>query len=110
MKVSLGGESGNKYGARKTSCGKHIHDSNREAQRCAELRLMEKGRLIADLIFQPAFPMWYGDNLICTYVADFMYHEEDELVVEDVKGKATDSYIIKRKMLKAFYGITVRET
>lgn len=44
------------------------------------------------------------------YIADFVYYKNGEMIVEDFKGMKTDTYIIKRKMMLYFYGITIRET
>jgi hypothetical protein len=46
---------------------------------------------------------------VCTYRADFTYLEDGRLVVEDAKGWRTEMYLLKRKWLKAEYGIEVRE-
>lgn len=44
-------------------------------------------------------------------MADFSYHENGILVVEDVKSKATKTplYQLKKKLVKALYGIDVKE-
>lgn len=102
--------SGNKYGARKTPCGEHIHDSAREAARCGDLRLMEKGGLIADLLNQPIFRIEVNGVHVCDYKADFSYWENGDTVIEDVKGVRTAVYRLKRKLMKAAHGIAIRET
>lgn len=51
----------------------------------------------------------------CTYVADFVYKDKDgKEIVEDVKGYKGDAgayriFVIKRKLMLFFYGISVRE-
>ena len=45
----------------------------------------------------------------CSYIADFVYMERGEKVVEDVKGVKTKDYIIKRKLMLFIHGIKVRE-
>jgi hypothetical protein len=45
------------------------------------------------------------------YIADFTYLRTDgTLIVEDVKGVVTDSYRIKRHLMKSIYGIDILET
>lgn len=44
-----------------------------------------------------------------SYVADFVYKRNGVEVVEDAKGTRTDVYIIKRKMMLFFHGITIYE-
>jgi hypothetical protein len=43
------------------------------------------------------------------YVADFVYMENGERVVEDAKGVRTKEYVIKRKLMLQRYGIQIRE-
>ncbi len=56
------------------------------------------------------FPLRVNSELICTYVADFCYTENGKYIVEDVKGTRTREYVIKAKLMKALFGITVLET
>lgn len=60
-------------------------DSKKEANRYAELKLLEQAGEILFLTLQPKFPISGGDKPV-SYVADFLYHERDCVVVEDVKG------------------------
>jgi hypothetical protein len=86
-------------------------DSRAEARRYGALKLLERGGVITQLVVKPQFPMVVAGANICTYIADYSYHENGVLIVEDVKSKATKTpvYRIKAKLLKALYGITVRE-
>lgn len=107
----------NKYGARKTGS----YASGKEANRAAELKLMEaageivKGSLREQVPFI-LIPAQYDSNrkLIerqTVYVADFVYETADGKVVEDVKSIATktDAYVIKRKLLLMVHGIRLQE-
>lgn len=87
-------------------------DSKREAARYLELRLLERSGAISNLRLQPKFELHVAGQKVCRYVADFAYLDSDTLlaIVEDVKGIKTPVYRLKAKMLKAEYGITVRET
>lgn len=95
-----------KYGAIKTDCShKHNHDSKKEATRCNELHMMQKGHAISKLVQQPKFVLLKGFwcqhekiRPIC-YFADFGYIENGIYIIEDVKGKRTEVYLLKKKML-----------
>jgi len=43
------------------------------------------------------------------YIADFVYVENGQMVVEDTKGMKTPEYVIKRKLLLYMTGIRIRE-
>lgn len=45
----------------------------------------------------------------CGYVADFVYDQGGETVVEDTKGVKTPEYIIKRKLMLWVHGIRINE-
>lgn len=119
-----------KYNARKTVIDGIRFDSAKEAQRYAELALLEKCGKITALRRQVKFvliPAQYeeyeryskaGKRLKngrkclekeCAYIADFVYDEDGRTVVEDVKGVRTDAYVIKRKLMLHALGIRVKE-
>lgn len=85
--------------------------SRKEAHRYGELKLLERAGKISDLKLQVRFPLIVNGQTIFTYVADFVYlSEEGKKIVEDVKGARTRTFITKKKMMKAQYGIVVMET
>lgn len=88
-------------------------DSKKEHRRAQELQLLEKAGMITDLRYQVPFPLLpkQGDMRAVHYIADFVFFDEGKLIVEDVKSPATrtPAYIIKRKMMRYFHGITVLE-
>lgn len=103
----------NKYRNRKTEIDGIVFDSKREAQRYAELQLLQRAGEIRDLSMQVEFeliPKQDGERA-CKYKADFVYHMADtgKMVVEDVKGKRTREYIIKRKLMLWRHGIKIVE-
>lgn len=122
-----------KYGNRKVTLDDGTKfDSRREYQRWLELQLLERAGRISNLRRQVKFvliPAQYREHerfgakgkpvrplkkLLeheCSYVADFVYYDDDlsETVVEDAKGVRTDAYVIKRKLMLERYGIQVRE-
>jgi len=90
-----------------------FHHSKLETKRCNELQLMEKGGLIRDLEAhpQPRFDLVVNDVKVCSYIADFRYFDTqlNREVVEDVKGKATEVYKLKKKLMLACLGIEIEE-
>lgn len=105
----------NKYGNIKTMTFDGIkHDSQKEANRWCELKLLQRAGKISELERQVPFeliPKQDGERA-CTYVADFVYMENGVKVVEDVKSKATrtESYKIKKKLMLWVHGIKIKET
>lgn len=81
-------------------------DSKREAKRYGELKLLERGKAISDLRLQVPFeliPSQQGGlrkELPMKYLADFVYTEKGQTVIEDTKGVKTKDYVIKRKLMK----------
>ena len=120
-----------KYKAKKTVVDGITFDSQKEAQRWCELRLLEKAGVIKNLQRQVPFEIIppytevierYGkkgqrlkDQIktiekVCYYKADFTYYENGKLVVEDTKGFKTEAYIMKRKLMLHKFGIRIKET
>lgn len=107
-----------KYHNRKVTINGETFDSRKEANRWAELKLLQRAGKISDLNRQVHYlliPAQYDEkhHLLergVSYIADFVYKENGRLVVEDTKGLKTDVYIIKRKLMLSVYGIRVKET
>lgn len=125
----------NKYYNRKTITSDGIqHDSQKEATRWCELKLLERAGKISDLKRQVEYELIpdqyetyerYGKNgnrlkdgikLIerrCCYVADFVYTDlsSGQTVVEDTKSVATKTkeYRIKKKLMLYVHKIRVTE-
>lgn len=107
------GEVRNKYGNVPCEVDGEKFQSTKEARRWGELRLMEKNGLISDLKRQVPFSL-HAPNMVkvATYYADMTYIENGELVVEDVKSPPTrkkETYRIKKRWMKAEYGIEIME-
>jgi len=99
-----------KYGAKRTTVDGITFASKKEAARYCDLKLMQHAGLIDDLELQPRFDLLVNSQKVCTYVADFIYTFGGKTVVEDVKGMKTPVYNLKKKLMKACYGIDVLET
>lgn len=121
----------NKYHNKKVTSYDGIqHDSKKEARRWCELKLLQKAGKISELQRQVEFeliPAQYetyerfskkGEKLAdgmrtverkCCYIADFVYTENGQRVVEDTKGVKTKDYIIKRKLMLYVHHVRIRE-
>lgn len=103
----------NKYRALKTRIDGITFDSQLEAKRYAQLRLLERGGAISCLQYQVPYTLIakskYGREI--KYVADFVYQENGKEVVEDTKSKATKTplYRLKKRLMAEKYGIEIRE-
>lgn len=106
-----------KYGNVKTTVDGISFDSRHEAYRYAELKLMERTKLIHNLRLQVPYeliPAQKDENgktveRAVKYIADFVYEANGETVVEDAKGIKTDVYKIKKKLMLERYGIQIKE-
>jgi hypothetical protein len=85
-------------------------DSQAEARRWQQLKLLERAGVIIELQRQVTFPIMWGAVKICSYRADFVYLETatGEQVIEDFKGFLTPEYRIKAKLMAA-QGLPVTE-
>lgn len=113
------GKPKNKFGAIKKTVDDIKFDSTKEANRYSQLKLLVRAGLIKDLKLQVRYDLIPkqrfsdGTSMIGTYyLADFVYFdcEKGHEVVEDVKGKRTDVYQIKRKLMKLILNIEIYET
>jgi len=84
--------------------------SKKEAARYIQLKALLKAGHIKDLGLQPKYKIEYNGVKICTYIADFKYTQDGKEIVEDVKGQILPMYRLKKKLVKAFYGIDILET
>lgn len=124
----------NKYGNRKVSTiDGEVFDSQREATRYQELKLLERAGAIKDLKRQVSYeliPTQREPNTLnkidskrgrviqgkviekaVSYIADFVYTDAatGEVVVEDTKGFRTKDYVIKRKLMLYMHNIRIKE-
>lgn len=105
-----------KYYSRKVTVDGQVFDSKKEYKRWCELVLLQKAGQVTDLKRQVKYELIPSQKVgkrvaerACTYVADFVYTENGETVVEDTKGFKTKDYIIKRKLMLWVHGIRIKE-
>ena len=116
-----------KYNNKKINVNGVVFDSMKEYKRYCQLKELEEAGAITDLQRQARFiiipaqkePDTIGPKggirkgkLIereCVYVADFVYLENGNTIVEDTKGVRTPEYVIKRKLMLKEHGIRIKE-
>ena len=105
-----------KYHSRKITVDGIEFDSLKESSRWCELSLLKKAGMIQNLQRQVKFELLPAQRIegkvierAVSYVADFTYYQDGQLIVEDTKGFKTKDYIIKRKLMLWVHGIQVRE-
>ena len=119
--------SNSKYGNKKVEYQGLTFDSKKEYKRWCELRLAERAGEITELRRQVKYVLipsqrekvWNIEKNCfevgkviereVSYVADFVYKKDGELIVTDTKGFRTPDYIMKRKMMLYFHNIRIKE-
>jgi len=107
-----------KYRAVRTEIDGITFASKAEAERYCQLRELAKAGEIDQLELQPKYEVSVNGHKICNYIADFRYFSKAKgpqdqaghVVVEDVKGKPTPVYRLKKKLVEALYpGVQITE-
>lgn len=121
-----------KYHSRKITADGVTYDSVKEYRRFKELSLLERAGAIQNLQRQVKYVLIPAQREFCneiytkgrkkgcfkpgkllekecSYIADFVYTQNGEIVVEDTKGFRTKDYIIKRKLMLWVHGIQIKE-
>lgn len=100
-----------KYRNKRTVVDGIAFASRREAKRYGELQLLAKFGDVRDLRLQVSYDLHAaGGERVARYVADFVYRDrEGTEVVEDAKGVKTPVYALKRRWMRAEYGIEIVE-
>ena len=99
----------NKYYNKKVIIDGIRFDSQKEGNRYKELKLLERAGEISNLELQPKFVLQEGFKKNgktyrkIEYIADFMYEEKGQVVVEDSKGIETDVFKLKHKLFEYKY-------
>lgn len=99
----------NKYKNRKIVVDNIKFDSILEANRYQELKLLQKAKQISNLRLQVPFLLQEGfkkngkTHRKIEYIADFVYEENGQTIVEDTKGMKTETFKIKQKLFEYKY-------
>ena len=106
----------NKYGAKKVVLDGITFDSQKEARRWSELKLLEKAGEITDLRRQVVIklmgqhrPLYTRSGRQMRITVDFAYIEGGQQVYEDSKGVPTRDYEVRKAVAEAM-GYSIRET
>ena len=109
-----------KYNSRKTVIDGITFDSKKEAKRYIELKKKQDEGEITDLRLQVPFELVPSFTIEIDgkkrrrrnirYIADFVYYENCQKVIEDVKGRKTDIYKLKKKLFEYKFNTTIKET
>lgn len=121
-----------KYNNKKVTVDGIVFDSKREASRYSELIMLQRAGEISGLQRQVRYLLIPAQREVSdevykrgekkgqrkpgrllekevTYIADFVYYKDGELIVEDTKGFRTKDYIIKRKLMLYVHHIRIKE-
>jgi len=100
-----------KYHNNKTEVDGEVFDSEKEAKRWIELKMLLKVGEIGLLRRQVEYELNEGGTHSLVYIADFVYMvvKTGETIVEDAKGFLTREYKKKRRLMKKVHGITIKE-
>ena len=98
-----------KYGNKKVQVDGKEFDSELEAKRYIQLKLLQRAGVIKNLKLQVPFLLqesFKKNGKVykkIEYLADFVYEEKGQVVVEDTKGMKTDVFKIKQKLFEYRY-------
>ena len=99
----------NKYRNRKIEVDNIKFESNLEAERYRQLKLLQRAKQISNLrlqvpfLLQESFKKNGKTHRKIEYIADFVYEENGQTVVEDTKGMKTETFKIKQKLFEYKY-------
>lgn len=99
----------NKYRNKKIIVDNIKFDSNLEATRYRQLKLLQRAKQISNLRLQVPFILQEGfkkngkTHREINYIADFVYEENGQTIVEDTKGICTEVFKIKQKLFEYKY-------
>lgn len=94
-----------KYGNIRTEYSGRVYDSKAEARRAAELDTLVPAEIVA-WFPQVTFNLAGGIRYRCDFLVIL---PDGTWRAEDVKGKATDVYKLKRKLFRERYGFEIVE-
>ena len=102
----------NKFNATKTLYNGILYDSKKEAGFAMKLDILRKASgkdRVIEIERQVTFSFDLNGHHICKYKPDFkVTYSDGRIEYIDVKGMETREFSIKKKLLKAFYGIDVK--
>ena len=111
----------NKYRNKKCTLDGIVFDSKKEMKRYADLKFLQRGGKISELKIQVPFLLLPDQYAPSTEIytkgenkgkpkRGKLLEKSCQYIAEDVKGKKTKEYLIKRKLMLYFHGIRIYET
>ena len=105
-----------KYKNKKVVVDNILFDSKKEANYYTKLKILRDAGKISGLrlqekfVLQPSFKLNGKTYRAITYVADFVYKDQEgQTHVVDTKGYRTEVYKIKKKLFMKKFGIEIEE-
>lgn len=103
-----------KYGNIKTEYNGTVFMSKKEAEYAMFLDSARKAQNASQRVvsyeMQVPYQITMNDIKICRYLADFkVFYADGHIEIIDVKGVRTNIYSLKKKLVKAQYGIKIKE-
>lgn len=100
-----------KYKSKKITIDGITFASKAEGMRYSTLKIHERAGLIQNLNLQQKFKYLddAGKKTLFTYIADFSYERDGQAIIEDVKGFATPTYKLKKKLIEDRFSIKIHE-
>jgi len=105
----------NKYHNKKVIYDGIKFDSEKEKNRYIGLKQLERLGVIQNLQrqvkyeLQPSFKLNGTTIRSITYIADFVYIQDNKEIIEDVKGMRTKEYLLKKKLFEYKYQKEIKE-
>lgn len=105
----------NKYHNKKVEYDGIKFDSEKEKNRYIGLKQLERLGVIQNLqrqvkyLLQPSFKLNGKTIRSITYIADFVYIQDNKEIIEDVKGMKTKEYLLKKKLFEYKYQKEIKE-
>jgi len=98
-----------KYKNKKLKVNGSWYDSKAEYKREQYLIRQQNAGIICDLVRQVVFSIDVNKIHVCKYIADWSYFVPSMgvSVIEDFKGLETDTFRLKKKLMKACHGIDI---
>jgi hypothetical protein len=99
-----------KYGNTRAMYRGRAYDSKAEMKYAMLLDAEVANGRVANWQSQYPLPIFHNGIDICTYYADFrVQYADGHVEFVDVKGVRTDIYRLKKKLVRAFHGIIIKE-
>lgn len=93
----------NKFGAVRVEINGIKFASKAEGRRYGELKLLERAKEISGLTPHPKFSLVVNGSVVGRYTPDFGYIENGKQVVNEIKGKKTQDYVLRHKLFCALF-------